>query len=174
MKKSVLVVSLFMLVALFAAPSFAFDVITPTDAYDEAINDPGTFIIDVRTAEEWKWVAHPGADNLGVGAGLAGKVVNLPSMIVKKGKMILNPTFLSDMNERFEGQDVVLITMCRSGFRGARAAALLEEAGYTALNMLHGFEGDGDEGGYRRTVNGWIIEGLPYTYKTDPGTGYED
>lgn len=171
MKKSVLVVTLFMLVALFAVPSFAFDVISPTDAYDEAINDPGTYILDVRQGTEWKWVAHPGPDSLGVGAGLAGKVVNIPSMIEKKGKMMLNPSFLSDVNERFGGQDVVLITMCRSGFRGGRAADLLEANGYTAINMLHGFEGDKDEGGYRRSVNGWIVEGLPFTYV---GAGYGD
>jgi len=157
-----------MLVALFAAPSFAFDVVTPTDAYYVAINDPGSYILDVRTAEEWKWVAHPGADKLGEGAGLVGKVVNIPSMIVKKGKMVLNPSFLSDVHERFEGQYVVLITMCRSGFRGGRAAALLEEAGYVVMNMSGGFEGNADEAGYRRTVNGWIVEGLPYTY-ADPG-----
>ena len=177
MKKSVLVVSLFMLVALFALPSFAFDVISARDAYKLAIDpDEDAYILDVRQGTEWKWVAHPGPDKLGVGAGLVTeegewKVVNIASMIEKKGKMILNPSFLKDVNEYFEGQDVTLITMCRSGFRGGRAAALLDEAGYNVMNMEHGFEGDADTAGYRRTVNGWIVDGLPFTYV---GAGYKD
>ncbi len=173
MKKALLVVSLFMVVALFAAPSFAFEVISATEAHDDAIAFPDTFIIDVRAPEEWKWVAHPGSDKLGVGAGLDGKVINIPSMLMKKGAMVINKRFVKDVEDYFgEGFDGVLITMCRSGFRGGRAAALLEAAGYTAKNMEHGFEGDADAAGYRRTVNGWIVDELPYTYATVEGTGY--
>ncbi|HAK60004.1 MAG TPA: hypothetical protein DCO77_06415 [Nitrospiraceae bacterium] len=182
MKKSVLVVSLFMLVALFAVPSFAFEVISASYAYELATTDDDTFILDVRQGTEWKWVAHPGPDGTGYGAGLViegedgeediWKVVNIPIMIEKKGKMTLNRSFLSDVNEHFEGQDVTLITMCRSGFRGGVAAAMLKDAGYDVMNMKHGFEGDAEKpSGYRRTVNGWIVDGLPFTYV---GAGYKD
>ncbi len=170
MKKSVLVVSLFMLVALFAAPSIAFDEVTPSEAYDEAISDPNAYILDVRQAEEWKWVAHPGPNGLGEGAALAGKVVNIPIWIMKNGSWTDNKKFLKDIEDVFgEGFDGVLITMCRSGDRGRVAAALLEGAGYVSRNISSGFEGIPDAAGYRRTVNGWIFEELPYTYK---GAGY--
>ena len=37
-------------------------------------------------------------------------------------------------------------------------------------NMVTGFEGGSDGSGYR-TVNGWVNDGLPYTYS---GAGYAD
>jgi rhodanese-related sulfurtransferase len=58
---------------------------------------------------------------------------------------------------------VNLIAMCRSGSRSLRAAEALEAAGFTSVyNMTYGFEGDRDASGYR-TVNGWKVEGYPYT-----------
>jgi rhodanese-related sulfurtransferase len=77
---------------------------------------------------------------------------------------VVNPSFLSDVKEIFENNpNVVLITICRSGQRSVSAALALESAGYTAMNMLTGFEGSADSRGYR-TKNGWAINGLPYSF----------
>ena len=39
-----------------------------------------------------------------------------------------------------------------------------EKAGLTEVyNVLHGFEGDLDEGHHRNSHNGWRFEGLPWT-----------
>jgi len=78
---------------------------------------------------------------------------------------------LSAVDEFFEDYpDVTLITMCREGIRGAFAAAALEEAGYSVMNMEEAFQGIADDRGYR-TINGWVVRGLPYTYT---GPGYQD
>jgi rhodanese-related sulfurtransferase len=85
--------------------------------------------------------------------------------------MIVNPSFLNEINELFGNTpDILLIIMCRSGQRSAPASAALEEAGYTVLNLNAGFQGGTDAKGYRN-VNGWVNAGLPYTYS---GVGYQD
>ena len=77
-----------------------------------------------------------------------------------------NPNFLEDVSSRFKPEDTLLI-ICRSGGRSARAVSVLQRAGFkNAFNVKYGFEGDKDEKGLR-TVNGWKISGLPYTYEVD-------
>lgn len=98
--------------------------------------------------------------------------MNVSYKIDYQGSFIVNPIFLSDINELFgENPDVVLITMCRSGKRSVAAAELLESNGYTVKNMLTGFEGAKDVYGYL-TVSGWANDGLPYSY--DPSGIYSD
>jgi rhodanese-related sulfurtransferase len=166
---------LLLLVVFFFVPvtsAFSFDTITPEEAFDLVATNDNVFILDVRTADEWKWVGHPGADKLGEGSPeLDGKVINISSHIFKKGIFMLNRSFLKDVNEVFKDYpDVTLIAMCRSGARAAAAAQLLEDNGYIAINMAEAFEGSADARGYR-TVNGWVNSGLPYTYS---GAGYKD
>ena len=171
MKKLISSLSIAILCAVFASSAFAFEDITPTDAYSLATADANVYIIDVRTIAEWQWIGHPGTNKVGEGAELDGKVVNISYKIDKKGAMIVNPSFINEINELFSGRtDITLITMCRSGSRSKAAAGLLEEAGYSALNMVTGFEGGKDVFGYR-TVNGWANDGLPYSYS---GAGYAD
>jgi rhodanese-related sulfurtransferase len=167
MKKAVLLaISAFIALSIsLAAHSFA-DVIskTPVDAYNMATSDPDVYIVDVRTEEEWRWIGHPGRNKIGEGAALEGKVVNVSFKIVKHGVGIINPSFLSDMDDLFEDNpNVVLITICRSGSRGRAAARVLVEAGYDAFFTENGFEGASDARGYR-TINGWLNDGLPYSY----------
>ena len=148
--------------------AFSFDAVTPEEANELATTDANTFILDVRTIAEWKWVGHPGENELGEGAALQGKVINISSRIEKKGQMVINRSFLRDIDSVFDDNpDVTLITMCRSGGRGAAAAQILEDNGYNVFNMVEAFQGAADERGYR-TLNGWVVSGLPYTY-TGPG-----
>lgn len=171
MKKSVFL-SFFIIFSIISiTTASAFDNVYPTDAYQLATTNPDVYILDVRTEGEWRWVGHPGANILGEGIELEGKVVNVSYKIEKNGSFILNPAFLTDIEGLFgEHPNVVLITMCRSGKRSAAAATVLEGAGYAVLNMVTGFQGSKDTRGYR-SVNGWINNGLPYSYN---GTGYLD
>lgn len=163
--------SLALSLLVFASVAAAYDNVTPLDAYTLTTTDPNVYLIDVRTEGEWKFVGHPGKNRLSEGAALEGKVVNVSYQIEKKGNMIINPSFLSDINELFGGNpDVLLIVMCRSGQRSVPASAALEAAGYSVLNLNAGFQGGTDAKGYR-TVNGWVNAGLPYSYS---GAGYQD
>ena len=162
----------FLLALFFAAPVLAFDTVTPSQAYELVTENPNAYIIDVRTAAEWQYVGHPGQNRVGDGAALEGKIVHLPWLIELKGTMLVNPSFLSDIDELFQRQpQVLLIVMCRSGNRSVPAAALLEQVGYQVVEMPAGFEGRTDKYGYR-TVNGWKLEGWPYNFS--PLGAYRD
>lgn len=159
---------------IFLIPStsaFSFDTITPEQAYELATTETNTYILDVRTEAEWKWVGHPGVDGYGEGADLIGKVINISYSIERGGQLVPNNNFLQDVNEVFgDTSGVTLITMCKTGGRGAAAAGVLEANGYSVFNMQFAFEGPPDAGGYR-TINGWKVKGLPYTFT---GPGYQD
>ena len=172
MKKLIISIAILAIaMAGMTGTSFAYENANPSEAYAMATAYSNVYILDVRTEAEWRWVGHPGVNKTGDGNLLNGKVVNISSMIFKAGSFIVNPSFLSEVNEIFEDVDnVVLITMCRSGKRSIAAAIALEAAGYTAINMLTGFEGGKDANGYR-TVSGWAVDGFPYTYS---GAGYAD
>ena len=166
---------LLLLVIFFFVPvtsAFSFETVTPQEAYNLVADDDNAFILDVRTADEWKWVGHPGANLEGEGSpDLDGQVINISSHTIRKGIFGLNRSFLKDVNQVFgDNPDVILITMCKTGGRAAAAAQLLEDNGYTVINMQYAFEGPADIFGYR-TINGWKVRGLPYSYT---GAGYKD
>ncbi len=172
MKRTIALLSSLALSVVFAASALAYEQVTPSQAYSLIAANPNAYIIDVRTAAEWLYVGHPGKNKIGQGAEIEGKIVNIPWLIEHKGVMIVNPSFLSDINEIFKGNpDVLLITMCRSGNRSVPSSKLLEEAGYQVLEMPAGFEGGTDSLGYR-TVNGWKNNGLPYNFAA--AGGYKD
>ncbi len=149
---------------LFAASAATgFENLSSQQAFRCAVYNPDCYILDVRTAEEYRWVGHPGKNKAGEWSELADKVVNLPWEYVVNNKLVPNKLFNPTARYWF-GRDkdqVVLVTMCRSGSRSKAAATALEALGFTVYNMEHGFEGDGDAFGYR-TLNGWKNDGLPY------------
>lgn len=179
MKKSaVLMICCAVLLAMtMAMPAAAYENVSPTQAYGLVVNgstdavayspDTTYYLVDVRTAEEWRWVGHPGKNRLNEGQGLDGKVVNVAYMIDWKKQFVVNPSFLSDIDGLFGEvkNQVVLVLICRSGNRSANAAKVLEEAGYRVMNVPAGFSGVTDSRGYR-TINGWVIDGLPYNYSS--------
>lgn len=171
MKKLMSILSISILCAVFTTSAFAFEDILPSDAYTMATTDANAYILDVRTIAEWQFVGHPGANKADEGTDLDGKVVNISYKIDMKGALVVNPSFMSEINELFAGNpNVTLIAMCRSGKRSVAAAGLLEAAGYNVKNMVTGFQGGKDVYGYR-TVSGWVNAGLPYSYS---GAGYVD
>lgn len=61
----------------------------------------------------------------------------------------------------------VVVLICRSGDRSARAANRLADDGFAQVwSVIDGFEGDMGKDG-RRTVNGWKNAGLPWSYKLE-------
>jgi len=84
-----------------------------------------------------------------------------------------NPGFVQDVARRLAAKGLsksdVVIVLCRSGSRSAKAADTLAKAGFTNVySVVDGFEGDtaksGPDKGHR-TVNGWKNAHLPWTYK---------
>ncbi|MEO5781456.1 rhodanese-like domain-containing protein [Arthrobacter oryzae] len=129
--------------------SYAGD-LTPLEAWAKL--EAGAVLVDVRTEGEWAHIGIPDTkatenDPLFIQWNLAGGYAN--------------PRFIEQLKLQAPEDDAVeLIFLCRSGARSIAAAIAATEAGFTAYNVLEGFEGEPDHLG-ERTVNGWKNRGLP-------------
>ena len=135
--------------------SYAGD-LTPQEAW--ARLEAGAVLVDVRTEGEW---AHIGVPNT---ADAGGRRDPLFIQWTLAGGTP-NPQFVEQLRQQVPaGDGAELIFLCRSGARSAAAADAAAAVGFTAYNVLEGFEGEPDPSG-ARTVNGWKNRGLP----TNPG-----
>lgn len=105
-------------------------------------------LVDVRTAEERKFVGHvPHSLHVPWATGTA---------------MTRNPRFVRELEAKI-GKDRPVLLLCRSGKRSALAVEAAIKAGFTRIaNIAEGFEGDIDTHGHRGGSNGWRFHGLPW------------
>ena len=144
--------------------------LTAEEAYDMwKADSTNVTVLDVRTPEEYILVGHaPMAWNIPVVFFTYGDVDGTFQQGARP-----NPSFVSEV-ETVADKDDVLVLMCRSGGRSAKAVDQLAAAGYTRVyNMVEGVEGDlvkdpGSPDHGKRTVNGWKNRGLPWGYDYDP------
>lgn len=155
------------LVALLLAVQLSFSRteligINSKEAYKMVMeNSSNTFIVDVRTKAEYEFVGHPDLPN---------GSPDIP--LYYYPTWALNKDFVKKVEERYS-KDNVIITICRSGSRAKVAASILLDAGFkNVLYMTDSFEGSKDENGHR-TVDGWKVNGLPYTYKLSDNLIYK-
>ena len=129
--------------------SYAGD-LTPQDAWAKL--EDGAILVDVRTEGEWAHIGIPDTkatenDPLFIQWTFPGGIPN--------------PNFVEELKQQApEDTRVELVFLCRSGQRSIAAAIAATQAGFTAYNVLEGFEGEPDRYG-ERTVNGWKNRGLP-------------
>ena len=129
--------------------SYAGD-ITPQEAWQKLLD--GAVLVDVRTEEEWAHIGIPDTHSTD----------NDPLFIpwVFAGG-IPNPDFVNELTlQAPEPGSAELVFLCRSGNRSSYAAEVATNLGFTAYNILEGFEGHPGPDGHR-TVNGWKNRGLP-------------
>lgn len=120
----------------------------PKLAHEFLKKNPNAIFIDCRSEMEYLFVGHPtGAILVPWNDGPNWEV---------------NPDFISHV-KKAASVDRPIILICRSGNRSLDAGRALEESGFTQVsNVLHGFEGDLDEGHHRNARNGWRHDGLPW------------
>ncbi|MBP2412503.1 rhodanese-related sulfurtransferase [Arthrobacter stackebrandtii] len=128
--------------------SYAGDV-SPESAWERVA--AGAVLVDVRTEGEWQHIGVP--DISALNAKPAFIQWNL-------GSGHNNPDFLRELAEVVQ-PGTELVVLCRSGARSIAAAEAATAAGYTAWNILEGFEGEPDRYG-ERVVNGWKNRKLPW------------
>jgi rhodanese-related sulfurtransferase len=127
---------------------------TPREA-KRLIDEESYKYLDVRTEQEFA-------------AGHPEGAVNIP--IVFAG-MAPNRDFLRVVEANFP-KDAHLVVGCKSGGRSARAAQMLEGAGYSdVVNMDGGFHGRFDQMG-SLVQAGWADEQLPVSDENGEGTSY--
>lgn len=105
-------------------------------------------LVDVRTAEERKFVGHvPGSLHVAWASGTS---------------LTRNPRFVRELEAK-TGKTATLLLLCRSGKRSALAAEAAAQAGFTRVfNVLEGFEGEIDSQQHRGGNDGWRLHGLPW------------
>jgi len=104
--------------------------------------------VDVRTAEERKFVGHvPGSLHVAWASGTS---------------LTRNPRFVRELEAK-TGKTATILLLCRSGKRSALAAEAAAQAGFTRVfNVLEGFEGEIDSQQHRGGNDGWRLHGLPW------------
>lgn len=122
--------------------------VAPAQAWALFSSDAAT-LIDVRSAEERKFVGHvPGSLHVAWASGTA---------------LTRNPRFVREVEAKVRDKTAVVLLLCRSGKRSALAAEALAKAGYTSVfNVLEGFEGEIDAQQHRGGADGWRFRGLPW------------
>ncbi|MDQ0278024.1 rhodanese-related sulfurtransferase [Arthrobacter silviterrae] len=128
--------------------SYAGD-LAPAQAWDKL--GEGAVLVDVRTDGEWTHIGVPDVSSLGA------EPVFIQWNLASGAP---NPAFLSELQAAVPAE-TPLVILCRSGARSVAAAEAATAAGYTAFNVLEGFEGVPDSYG-DRIVNGWKNRHLPW------------
>jgi rhodanese-related sulfurtransferase len=106
-------------------------------------------LVDVRTAEERKFVGHV-PDSLHVPWATGTSLTR-------------NPRFARELEAKIGGKEAVALLLCRSGKRSALAAEAAAKAGLVhVFNVLEGFEGELDAQQQRGKFDGWRFHGLPW------------
>ena len=132
--------------------------VSPAEARD-LIDKQGYVYVDVRSVPEFA-AGHP------TGA------YNVPLMNMGPGGMTPNADFLAVMGAF--PKDAKLVVGCKAGGRSARAASMLESAGYASVvDQRAGFEGAPDPSTGRIGEPGWRPAGLPVTTEAGPDRTYE-
>jgi len=135
--------------------SYAGD-LTPHDAWAKL--EQGAILVDVRTEGEWAHIGIPDTK----------ATENDPRFIQwNRAGGIPNSRFIEELQQQAPEADCgELVGLCRSGQGSIAAAIAATQAGFTAYNVLEGFEGEPDRYG-ERTVNGWKNRGLPTNLGND-------
>ena len=127
--------------------------VSPEEA-KHLIDDEGYVYVDVRSLPEFE-AGHP------TGA------YNVPLMHQAPTGMTPNPDFLGVMEKSFP-KAAKLVVGCKAGGRSARAAAVLESAGFTnVVDQKAGYEGPSP------LEPGWRPQGLPTSTQATADRTYE-
>ena len=108
-------------------------------------NNKNIELLDVRTKEEWDQIGKPNGDALGIKTHFI-TIQRSPDPEANKG-------FVVEVKNKADIKKDLLI-ICRSGARSMMAAQLLSQEGFNCINISDGFEGNGED-------QGWKNENLP-------------
>jgi|TARA_B110000305_G_C19072713_1_gene462412 rhodanese-related sulfurtransferase len=99
-------------------------------------NNPKTVLLDVRTENEWNSIGKPNSDELGI----------------KTFFITINQDlgFIENVKKEINKENQVLV-MCAAGGRSIIAAKLLQNEGYKAHNISDGFNGNGEDLGWKNS-----------------------
>ncbi len=99
-------------------------------------------LLDVRTENEWATLGKPNAEDLNSKTYFVTVSPDLSNWQVP------DPNFIENVKKNIN-KDKTILVMCAAGGRSLIAANLLEAEGYSALNVSDGFNGNGQDPGWK-------------------------
>ena len=127
----------------------------PKMAIERFLDNPDALFIDVRCKAEHKYVGYPQNSIL-------IPWIDDPSW--EPDSEAFSASVLKELDGRQNILDTEIILICRSGFRSNEALKCLENKGFTQVShVASGFEGDLDENDHRGNLNGWRLDGMPWS-----------
>lgn len=121
--------------------------ICSNEAYNMLVSNNNTFLVDVRTKEEWKEVGIPNLDGKEV-IFLSWQLS--PFMELNKD---FKDRFLSIIDDKMSS---MIFFLCRSGHRSLMAANFMANIGYeNCYNIIDGFEGNNQNKGWKQNNLPW-------------------
>ena len=103
-------------------------------------------LLDVRTQEEWNDIGKPDGKKLGLKTHFV--------TIIRSPNPSANKKFVEEVKQKINSNKQLLV-LCKAGSRSMMAAQLLSQENITCVNISDGFEGNGEN-------VGWKNEGLPF------------
>ena len=103
-------------------------------------------LLDVRTQVEWDSIGKPDGEKLGLKTHFV--------TIVRSPDPSANKEFVDGVKKKINPNKQLLI-ICKAGGRSMMAAQLLSQENITCVNISDGFEGNGEDAG-------WKSENLPF------------
>ena len=102
-------------------------------------------LLDVRTQAEWDDIGKPDGEKLGLKTHFV--------TIVRSPNPSANKEFIEEVKKKIDSNKQLLV-ICKAGGRSMMAAQLLSQEKIECINISDGFEGNGEN-------SGWKEEGLP-------------
>ena len=102
-------------------------------------------LLDVRTQDEWDNIGRPDGENLGLKTHFI--------TILRSPDPAANKEFIKEVKKAIDPNKDLLV-MCKAGGRSMMASQLLSQENIECINVSDGFEGNGEN-------PGWKNEGLP-------------
>ena len=109
------------------------------------IDNKNIELLDVRTQEEWDNIGMPDGEKLGLKTHFV--------TIVRSPDPSVNKDFIEEVKNKIDSNKQLLI-ICKSGGRSMMPSQLLSQENIICINVSDGFEGNGENAG-------WKNEGLP-------------
>ena len=102
-------------------------------------------LLDVRTQDEWDNIGKPDGEKLNLKTHFV--------TIVRSLDLGANKFFIEEVKNKIDPSKKLLV-MCKAGGRSLMASELLSQENITCINISDGFEGNGENAG-------WKSVGLP-------------
>ena len=103
-----------------------------------------TVLLDVRTDNEWKSLGKPKAEDLNSKTYFVTVSHDLTNWQVPDQNFIVNVKKKIDKDKK-------ILVMCAAGGRSMIAANLLENEGYSVLNVSDGYSGNSQDPGWKKS-----------------------